>query len=61
MPNVEFKNIMVDGKCKCKTIKNLACDNDNFIIKEHGFKPKLSCDELKKNLIDATFCQVIIS
>ena len=65
MPNFEFKKIVVDDECKCETVKNLgnlACDNNNFGMKNyHGSTSKLSCDELKNKLINATFCQVCLT
>ena len=58
MPNVEFKNITVDGECECEKVENLACDKSDFETVSTGFIAGLSCEELKEKLINATFCKL---
>ena len=62
MPNAEFKNIKVDGECKCYYVNNLVCDKFDFETRiGHQFVTKVSCDELKNKLMNATLCQVQFS
>ena len=39
MPNVEFKNIKVDGECECEKVENLACDKSDFETVSTAFIP----------------------
>ena len=52
--------IKVNGECRCEIVENLACDYSDFESDHRGrsFLPKLSCEELKEKLINATFCKM---
>ena len=58
MPNVEFTNVKVHGECKCDLVENLACAKGDFEMEHTGFLQSLSCNDLKKLLINSTLCQV---